>query len=84
MKTTLKIPDTIFRRAKAVAAERGIPLSALVSEALRDKLRTLGNKHTTAPWMRMFGKLRHLHRETEKINRIITKEFNQIEREDHQ
>jgi hypothetical protein len=25
MKTTLEIPDAIFRRAKAVAAERGIP-----------------------------------------------------------
>ena len=26
MKTTLEIPDAIFRRAKTVAAERGIPL----------------------------------------------------------
>lgn len=62
MKTTLKIPDTIFRRAKAVAAERGIPLGALVSEALQDKLSSRGDKHTTT-WMKTFGKLRHLHRE---------------------
>ena len=34
MKTTLEIPDAIFRRAKTVAAERGIPFRALVSEAL--------------------------------------------------
>src|SRR5438046_8804990 len=40
MKTTLEIPDAIFRRAKSVAAERGIPLRALISEALADKLRT--------------------------------------------
>ena len=39
MKTTLEIPDAIFRRAKTVAAERGIPFRALVSEALADKLR---------------------------------------------
>ena len=39
MKTTLEIPDGIFRRAKSVAAERGIPLRALISEALADKLR---------------------------------------------
>ena len=39
-KTTLEIPDGILRRAKAVAAERGIPLRALISEALADKLRS--------------------------------------------
>ena len=29
MKTTLEIPDALFRRAKTVAAERGIPFRAL-------------------------------------------------------
>jgi len=29
MKTTLEIPDAIFRRAKMVAAERGIPFRVL-------------------------------------------------------
>jgi hypothetical protein len=81
MKTTLEIPDAIFRRAKTAAAERGIPFRALVSEALADKLRIEshpGNK----PWMKTFGKLRHLHKETTKINRIIKEEFGQIETED--
>jgi hypothetical protein len=50
MKTTLEIPDLIFRRAKAVAAERGIPLRALVSEALADKLRAQSNQ-ASKPWM---------------------------------
>jgi hypothetical protein len=36
MKTTLEIPDAIFRRAKSLAAERGIPFRALVSEAVAD------------------------------------------------
>jgi len=31
MKTTSEIPDAILRRAKTVAAERGIPFRALVS-----------------------------------------------------
>src|SRR5450755_338510 len=44
MKTTLEIPDAIFRRAKTVAAQRGIPFRALVSEALADKLRAQDNK----------------------------------------
>jgi hypothetical protein len=81
MKTTLEIPDAILRRAKSVAAERGIPFRALVSEALSEKLRTQSDLHSK-PWMKTFGKLSDLHKETEKINQIIVKEFNQIETED--
>jgi len=51
MKTTLEIPDAIFRRAKTVAAERGIPFRALVSEALSDKLRAQGDRDSK-PWMK--------------------------------
>jgi hypothetical protein len=77
MKTTLDIPDPLFRRAKSVAAERGIPLRALVSEALAEKLRGRDEK----PWMKSFGKLRDLRAETRRLNRIIEKEFEQIEPE---
>jgi hypothetical protein len=80
VKTTLEIPDSIFRRAKSVAAERGIPLRALISEALAEKLRA--DNGSGKPWMAAFGKLRHLRRETAKINRIIEEEFEQIEDED--
>jgi hypothetical protein len=83
MKTTLEIPDAIFRRAKTVAAERGIPFRALVSEALADKLRILRDKESK-PWMKTFGKLRGLRKETARINRIIEQEFDQIETEDRQ
>jgi hypothetical protein len=78
MKTTIEIPDVLFRRAKSEAAARGIPLRALVSEALAEKLHGGRNK----PWMSTFGKLRHLHKETTKIERIIEAEFGQIESED--
>ncbi len=80
VKTTIEIPDTLFRRAKSAAAERGIPLRALVSEALADKLSSRGGQHK--PWMKTFGKLRRLHSETARINRIIEEEFGQIEPED--
>jgi len=46
MKTTLAIPDAIFRRAKMVAAERGIPFRALVSEALSDKRRAQSDRES--------------------------------------
>jgi hypothetical protein len=83
MKTTLEIPDAIFRRAKTVAAERGIPFRALVSEALSDKLRAHCDRDSK-PWMKTFGKLRHLHKETARINRIMEEEFDQVETEDQQ
>src|ERR1700721_1811287 len=83
MKTTLEIPDAIFRRAKTVAAERGIPFRALVSEALSDKLRAQRDRDSK-PWMKTFGKLRHLHKETARINRIMEEEFDQVETEDQQ
>jgi len=81
MKTTLEIPDTIFRRAKSAAADRGIPLREFVTEAVQDKLVT-DAKATEKPWMEAFGKLRHLRKETAKINRMIEEEFEQIEAED--
>ena len=34
------------------------------------------------PWLEHFGKLRDLHLETVRINRIIEEEFGQIEPED--
>lgn len=80
MKTTLEIPDAIFRRAKSAAAERGVPLRALITEALADKLRA--DNGNGKPWMAAFGKLRHLRGETEKINRAIEEEFEQVEAED--
>jgi hypothetical protein len=83
MKTTLEIPDAVFRRAKSAAAERGIPLREFVTEAVRDKLVT-DAKATEKPWMAAFGKLRHLRKETARINRIIEEEFEQIEAEDRQ
>ncbi len=82
MKTTLEIPDTIFRRAKSAAAQRGIPLRALISEAIADKLRA--DDSGSKPWMTAFGKLRHLRKETARINRTIEEEFEQIEPEDRQ
>ncbi len=38
MKTTLEIPDALFRDAKKRAAEEGVPLRAIVERALRDLL----------------------------------------------
>ena len=81
MKTTLEIPDPVFRKAKAKAAERGIPLRQFVTEAVQDKLAAAGAP-PDKPWMKAAGKLRHLHNETVRIQRIIDEEFGQLEPED--
>jgi hypothetical protein len=78
MKTTLEIPDALFRRAKSKAAEEGIPLRQLVTEAVEEKLKvasTTGEK----PWMKHLGKLKDLHKEAERINQVIEETFEQID-----
>jgi len=81
MKMTLEIPDSIFRRAKSLAAHRGIALREFVTEALKEKLAADAST-TETPWMAAFGKLRHLRKESAKINRTIEEEFEQIEPEE--
>ncbi len=81
MKTTLEIPDPIFRRAKSVAAERGVAWRVFVTEAVEEKLtRTAWN--TEKPWTGLAGGLKHLHKETVRIDRIVRSEFEKIEPED--
>lgn len=78
MKTTLEIPDILFRRAKSVAAERGIPLRQLVTEAVQEKLKTTSLEK---PWMTHMGKLRPLHKERKSIEKRVEEAFEQIDRE---
>ena len=83
MKTTLEIPDQVFRRAKARAAERGQALREFVTEALQDKLSSRSARTTDrAPWMSGFGKLRRLRRETARVQRVIDRDLDVIEPED--
>ena len=80
MKTTLEIPDLLFRRAKSVAAQRGIPLRQFVTEAVQDKL-SVTSGTGQKPWMRHVGKLKPLRKETERVNKRIEEAFEQIDRE---
>ncbi len=81
MKTTLEIPDAVFRKAKARAAERGIPLRQFITESVEARLRG-GSQVGDKPWVALGGRLRHLRKETARINRIIEEEFERIDPED--
>ena len=81
MKTTLEIPDPIFRRAKAKAAELKIPLRQFVSEAVEEKL---DEKSRSGPdvWLKLAGRLPHLRKESRRIGKLIEREFETIEPEE--
>jgi hypothetical protein len=81
MKTTMEIPDAIFRRAKSIAAQRGIAFRAFVTEAVEEKLAGASQKGEK-PWVRLAGGLKHLRKETVRINAMIKNEFEKIEPED--
>jgi hypothetical protein len=78
VKTTLEIPDFLFRRAKSVAAERGIPLRQFMTEAVQEKLKTTS---VEKPWMKHMGKLKHLRRERRQIEKRVEAAFERIDRE---
>jgi hypothetical protein len=78
MKTTLEIPDFLFRRAKSVAAQRGVPLRQFITEAVQDKLKTTPHDK---PWMKHLGKLKHLRKERKQIEKRVENTFEKIDAE---
>ncbi len=84
VKTTLEIPDQVFRKTKAKAAARGLSLREFVTEALQEKLAAKPASGRQAGWMRGFGKLKGLRKETARIQATIDAAFETIEAEDRQ
>jgi hypothetical protein len=81
VKTTLEIPDPTFRKAKARAAQLGIPLREYVTRAVEEKL-LARETFTDRPWMKFAGALADIRQETRRIARIVEEEFEQIDPED--
>jgi hypothetical protein len=83
MKTTVEIPDSLFRQAKATAAQQGTSLKDFLTEAVREQLRRKAALPSpNKPWMRAFGGLRDLHRESKRLERVIQREFERIDEEE--
>ena len=85
MKTTIELPDALFRRAKSMAVQEGVTLKKLLTEALESRLevrRNARNGKAVPKWMRAYGALRHLRHERKAIERAIESEFEKIEPED--
>jgi hypothetical protein len=84
MKTTIELPDSLFRRAKEAALREGVTLKKLFMQALESRLapKTKGRSSTSPGWMRAYGALRRLRNERSRLERIIESEFEKVEPED--
>ena len=78
MKTTLEMPDVVFRRAKARAAEQGLSFRQFVTDAVEERL-DRETPREAKPWMKHAGKLKHLKAENARILKIIESEFETID-----
>ena len=86
VKTTIEIPDEVFRRAKIVAASRNLTLRSLFTEALESRLRQLAPpsgdpNRAEPPWMAGFGRLADLAAENRRVLAVIEEEFETIDPE---
>ncbi len=83
VKTTLEIPDLLYRRLKASAAQQGRTVRALVNEAIVEKLqKPAGDAAGQPAWKKAFGGLRDLRAETKRIESLIRSEFSSVNPED--
>ena len=85
MKTTVEIPDVLFRQAKACAASSGLTLKTFLTEALAARLASPAGPGGAKPWLNVFAGLKRngaFHAETARINAAIEEEFERLEPED--
>jgi hypothetical protein len=82
MKTTVELPDDLFRRAKATAAAQGMSLRELFSQALEERLHARGTRPVEPQWKGLAGNLAPLRKETRRIQARIDEEFGHVDEED--
>ena len=71
----------MFRRAKAVAAGRGMTLRRFFTEAVEERLRFFANE-SRAGWMAGFGELSDIADENRRVLQAIAEEFETLSPED--
>lgn len=80
MKTTVELPDSLFRSAKATAAAQGQTLREFLTAAIEEKLERVYRNRTGEPaWMQFAGSMRDFPEEMDKIDAAIEAAFEQIE-----
>jgi len=77
MKTTLEIPDDLFKQTKATAAMRGESLKDFVTEALQAHLERQTPGASRRGWQSVFGQARR--DEVEPVDAVVAEELERIE-----
>lgn len=83
MKTTLELPDTLFKRAKALAAKRGQTMTSFVRSALESKISSDERSAEEKPWMQFAGVYTD-HKESKKIMDTIDASCGEVDEEEWQ
>ena len=84
VRTTIELPDSLFREVKATAAQQGMLLKDYVTQALQDKLAERSSR-PEKPWMKFAGIASHdpeMQAELRRIEQIVEENFAQIEEEE--
>jgi hypothetical protein len=84
VRTTIELPDPLFREVKATAARQGMRLKDYITEALQDKLTKHPNP-AEKPWMKFAGIAANdpeMVAELTRLERIVEENFEQIEEEE--
>ena len=81
MKTTVEIPDAIYRQIKARAALQGGSIKDFLNGAIRDKLGAeSGSAEATGGWQAVFGKAPP--DAIDQVKKLIDEEFSKIDEEE--
>lgn len=84
MKTTLELPDSLFRRAKATAARRGQTMAAFVRSAVEAKLAADEVAAREKPWMEFAGILQDEREESKRMLQKVEEACEKVDPEEWQ
>ena len=80
MKTTVEVPDKLYRQIKSRAAAEGQTVKAFFLEALQDKLAKVSNASgQKTGWRAVFGKAKK--EDMDELQRVIDEEFSKVDPE---
>jgi hypothetical protein len=77
VKTTLDLPDSVLRNAKATAAVRGQSLRDFVTAALEARLRSETSTPGRSGWRALFGLARQS--DVDAVDRIISRDLETVD-----
>ena len=81
MKTTMEMPDSLFRRVKSTASLSGRTMKDFITEAIVAALsHEEGRRGKETGWRSVFGKASK--KDTQEVDAIINDEFERINPED--